>query len=220
MVEIRSRAPIHRGWRGRMRTMLALAAAASVEGAMSGPLGTSRSRPLRLEASSAKVPELLTGVTRGLQALLPTPSVSANMDEMQRWHEEAARSRLAAAQHGAQHLRGGSDFGMMKSKPNVLTKMQNGLSSSRAAIMWVIKGLLAAFTGLLTTSAVMVAFEFTAHKVRPVTGLSPRSSPRRACIAPIPILFATFRSIICAAVLILTNCDKGLFCSCTQVSRR
>lgn len=146
-----------------------------------GSLGNSRSRPLRLEASSAEAPELLTGSARGLQMQLPTTSVSADMGEMQRWHEESAHTRLSSAQHCAQHLRGGSDFGMMKSKPNVLTKLQNGLSSSRAAIMWVIKGLLAAFTGLLTTSAVMVAFEFTAHKVRPITGLS-CSSPRSACI--------------------------------------
>ena len=95
---------------------------------------------------------------------------------MRRWHDEAAHSRLVRVQQSGalspcSRLRGGSDFGeAMKSKPAFLTKMQDGLASSRAAILWFIKGLLAAFTGLLTTSAVMVAFEFTAHKIRPVTG--------------------------------------------------
>ena len=71
---------------------------------------------------------------------------------------------------------------LMKTKPAFLAKMQDGLASSRAAILWVIKGLLAAFTGLLTTSAVMVAFEFTAHKIRPVAGAR-YPSLSRACVA-------------------------------------
>jgi len=140
---------------------LALAATgcAAVEGVTGAP-GLRSHRPLRLST----------------QQLVEPATVSAGMGEMQRWHLEAATSRQACTQHEegghVQRLRGGSDM-MMKSKPAFVTKMQNSLSSSRAAIMWVIKGLLAAFTGLLTTSAVMVAFEFTAHKVRPATGTRP-----------------------------------------------
>lgn len=129
----------------------------AVECTVAGAPG--RSRPLRLAALGTEK---------------SAPAKSGGMGEMQRWHEEAASSRLTCTRHEGrqvQRLRGGSDM-MMKSKPAFVTKFQNGLSSSRAVIMWVIKVLLAAFTGLLTTSAVMVAFEFTAHKVRPATDLS------------------------------------------------
>ena len=176
-----------RGWRTRVRTMLAASslalAAASVEDCVAGIPGSVRTRPLRLvghlsaepheQQRTSSSPMPLGGKCELLaqQCVLHAPGGPTGMRQ---WHEEAAHRGLARVQQrlcSRLGLRGGSDFGeAMKPKPAFLTKMQDGLASSRAAILWVIKGLLAAFTGLLTTSAVMVAFEFTAHKIRPVTG--------------------------------------------------
>jgi hypothetical protein len=170
-----------RSWRTRVRTMLAASslalAAASVEDCVAGIPGSVRTRPLRLvghlsaEPHEQQRPMPLGGRCELLaqQCALHAPGGPTGMRQ---WHEEAAHRGQARVQRRlCSRLRGGSDFGeAMKTKPAFLTKMQDGLASSRAAILWVIKGLLAAFTGLLTTSAVMVAFEFTAHKIRPVTG--------------------------------------------------
>jgi len=41
------------------------------------------------------------------------------------------------------------------------------LYAAKQGAVWAAKGMAAAFTGLLTTSSVMVAFEFTAHKLHP-----------------------------------------------------
>ena len=165
----------HSHWRasGPVRTVLTLAAAASVEGVISGSFGASRSCEAGVLAAQCG--------TSGLLALQPLPDMSSDMKRMHRWHVEATHSRTACAWQGAQlRLRGGSDVGI-QSKPSPFTKMQNGLAASRAGIMWVIKGLLAAFTGLLTTSAVMVAFEYTAHAVRPVSGLN---TPLKCWLSP------------------------------------
>ena len=153
---------------------LALAATATVgaEGASAaGALPGSRSRPLRLAELGAEG-QLLRGASRDGGAA----GLSAGLRDVQQWHAAARRCRPSAARGTELHrLRGGADLGLMAPKPSLsrFTKLQNGLAASRASILWVIKGLLAAFTGLLTTSAVMVAFEFTAHKVRPVTGVRP-----------------------------------------------
>lgn len=170
-------------WRRNVRKILAasslaFAATGCVEGAVAAALGTSRSRPLRLAEFGAERQQLLQD--SNVMSQVGTMK-SDDVKGMQRWHDEAGQRRRAGNQVSElNRLRGGfgasgaSDFKAMDSKPGFsgrLIKVQNGLASSRAAIMWVIKGLLAAFTGLLTTSAVMVAFEFTAHKVRPVTGV-------------------------------------------------
>lgn len=153
---------------------LALAATATVgaEGAgAAGALPGSRSRPLRLAELGAEG-QLLRGASRDGGAA----GLSAGLRDVQQWHAAARRCRPSAARGTELHrLRGGADLGLMAPKPSLsrFTKLQNGMAASRASILWVIKGLLAAFTGLLTTSAVMVAFEFTAHKVRPVTGVRP-----------------------------------------------
>ena len=171
---------------------LALAATAvAAEGAGAGaglPGSASRSRPLRLaELGAEGVPPLGVARRDGGAAAAAAPSVR----EMRQWHAAAAaaRRRPSAARGSELHrLRGGADVGLIAPKPGLsrFTKMQNGLAASRASILWLIKGLLAAFTGLLTTSAVMVAFEFTAHKVRPVTGMRPaaRASPGGGYVAP------------------------------------
>jgi hypothetical protein len=156
---------------------LALAATATVgaEGASAtGALPGSRSRPLRLAELGAEG-QLLRGASRDGGAAASS-GLSSGLRGMQQWHAAARRCRPSAARGTELHrLRGGADLGLMAPKQSLsrFTKLQNGLAASRASILWVIKGLLAAFTGLLTTSAVMVAFEFTAHKVRPVTGVRP-----------------------------------------------
>ena len=172
---------------------LALAATATVgaEGASAaGALPGSRSRPLRLVELVAEG-QLLRGASRDAGAAASS-SLSSGLRGMKQWHAAARRCRPSAARGTELHrLRGGADLGLMAPKPSLskFTKLQNGLAASRASILWVIKGLLAAFTGLLTTSAVMVAFEFTAHKVRPITGVRPPGfshEPRHHPLSPSP----------------------------------
>ena len=127
-------------------------------------------------AGAAGANELWSGGAGG-PGVARRQSVSAEMGEMQRWH--AGRAARAGTRHEhsrtaarLQVLRGGSSAAGSATKPGLLVRAQNGLAASRAVILWFVKGLLAAFTGLLITSAVMVAFEFTAHKVSPVEDLT------------------------------------------------
>jgi hypothetical protein len=156
-------------------SVIATAAATASTAESAGRIGPSRgrSRPLRLARLEAAQEPLLPRGTWELLARRQT-SVSAEMGEMQLWHDASEQRRQSSAleRGGLQALRGGAGMQAMKSKPAFLERVQNGLASSRAVIMWFVKGLLAAFTGLLTTSAVMVAFEFTAHKVSPITGMT------------------------------------------------
>jgi len=176
---------------------LALAAASAEDCALGMP-GSVRTRPLRLAALGAESPALLAPGGRDLLPAHSALHAAAGPGGAREGHD-AARSRLVyLSQQGrvqqCVRLRGGSD--LMKTKPAFLAKMQDGLASSRAAILWVIKGLLAAFTGLLTTSAVMVAFEFTAHKIRPVTGAR-HPSVSRACVAASPFPAGRNRRAVC-----------------------
>eukprot|EP00960_Hanusia_phi_P030036 748346-Hanusia_phi.AAC.1 len=52
-------------------------------------------------------------------------------------------------------------------QPQISIGFSSGLEASRAVLIWLLKSCIAIMTSLITTSAVMVAFEFTAHKIKP-----------------------------------------------------
>ncbi|EKX40567.1 hypothetical protein GUITHDRAFT_164633 [Guillardia theta CCMP2712] len=79
---------------------------------------------------------------------------------------QGERAERLAGGHILERLRGGSatkDAAVKKPQIN----LASSLEASRAILIWLLKSSIAIMTSLITTSAVMVAFEFTAHKIKP-----------------------------------------------------
>lgn len=79
---------------------------------------------------------------------------------MQNRAADWTQERLSGGFRATLSLRGGGTDAKAKAK-------NPHLYAAKQGAVWAAKGMAAAFTGLLTTSSVMVAFEFTAHKLHP-----------------------------------------------------